>query len=258
MTTQGERAKRKRRADWGGIAIVLLILLGGALIVPSSLYSRYVPVTVSGPVHGLHGTLRALLDSALMSVGTLRNFMIGSNMNESVSSVSTATNPSMNGGWATGFFALVNSNRGSTDQLTPCTSLSNLAKFRFGTMNTGKNWEVSHYGYQQDLTRYLGGLVIGSFGEEYFFPDGYSPDAFARNVNTTAPYHWQGLVDPQFHYYGYYFGNGPVIEYSGYACRAPTEIVGEGVNMTEVGAPNCNISVVHGTWFVIELGSVCP
>lgn len=213
-----------------------------AFVFYPSFYTEFFPQDVSGPL------LQAR--SSLVSMATdIENFLGDTG----------SRSPTVNSTWAGQFFSQLNVDRGEAGALSPCPSLSSFAEYRFDDMTTGTNYEISHYNYQTDLQTYFQGQA-GSYEEEYFFPDGYTPSAYLGIIQQQAPEHWAGLMNSSYASVGYYIGQGPVITYSqnlGSTCNAPTEVVGEGVNMTQI-ASGCKITVVQGAWFVIELSSVCP
>lgn len=222
--------------------VIICLVLAVSFIWYPAIYQDYLPPSMSKPVLQARSELLSLasdLDASLINTGP--------------------NGPTINSTWAQQFFAQLDVDRGAAGDLAPCPSLSEFAQYRFNDMTTGKNYEISHYNYQNDLKSYYQG-TSGSFEEEYFFPDGYTPSAYLELIQQKAPVHWLGLLNSTFTNYGYDLGKGPEIEYSSYlgtTCNAPSEVVGEGVNMTQI-ASGCRVSVVQGTWFVIELSSVCP
>jgi hypothetical protein len=157
--------------------------------------------------------------------------------------------------WVSQFVGTVNSDRqGGT--LTDCPALDAFAMSRFQTMTTGKNWEVTHYDYDQDLQKTFGGTE-GSYSEDYFFPtEPYlkTPAGFVELVQTTDPGHWGDLTNPAYRYYGaYYEGTGPILLFQ--ASCAPGEFTA-GINQTATYA-GCPHQQVTGNWLVMELSNVC-
>jgi hypothetical protein len=166
-------------------------------------------------------------------------------------------NPTINDTWVHSFMATVNAYRSNLSNynqsirsliansnlsLHESPILDNLSKSRFIEMTSDGHYQITHYG--------AGG---GSYGEVVFYPSGYSPEAYAQNVRTTAPLHWQLLVSPQFGYYGYYVGQGPVVEAEG-SCNAPSELPGPNINVTQwFEGYGCTPIVVNSTWLVIDL-----
>ena len=224
-------------------AIVLVVLSVGSFTFFPAFYSEYLPSAIASPI--------------LQTRDKLLTFVVDSTSSMSVTSLVGGT-PAANAGWVTRFFATVNQARRGPP-LVPCPALNSFAKYRFDDMTQGKNYEISHYNFGNDFQSYYGESVSGSFGEEYFFTDGYTPSNFASHLEDTASFHWQGLLDSGYGSYGYYLGKGPVIQYVGFegSCNSPTEVLGEGVNMTQIGS-GCILHVSNETWLVIELANACP
>jgi len=173
-----------------------------------------------------------------------------------VAAQSSTTDVPFGPAWVSQFMGIIDSNRGSGQTLADCPALDTFAMTRFQTMTTGKNWEVTHYGYDQDLEKAFGGTA-GSYSEDYFFPtEPYlkTPTSFAKLVQNTDPGHWSDLMDTGHRYYGaYYAGQGPILLFE--ASCAPSEFTG-GINQTAQYA-GCPHTQVNGTWLVIELSNVC-
>jgi len=110
----------------------------------------------------------------------------------------------INSQWVSTFMSVVNAQRQQSGlrPLVENQALDNTAKTRFDTMIT--HYQISHYG--------AAGLNIG---EVVFYPDGYSPQDYAVNLQNTAPLHWQLLLDPQLGVYGYHVEIGPTVEILG-------------------------------------------
>lgn len=167
--------------------------------------------------------------------------------------------PAINGTWATQFFSNVSTTRGNA--YAYCPSLSNFAKVRFNTMSA--NYGISHYGYNQNFQSFYGTVYNTYFGEEVFYPSGYTPSGYVSDIQTSAPLHWQLLSSNNFSDYGYYIRNGPdYVIYGpngGYATCSVTEIPGPNINISQYFAQyGCTVAVSNQTWFVIELASSCP
>jgi len=168
----------------------------------------------------------------------------------------------INNTWVEQFFENVSLIRGSSYYY--CQNLSDFAKVRFNTMVT--NYGISHYGYDQDFDRIYGNLSFTqntSFGEEVLYPSGYTPKAFISELETSAPLHWDMLVNKTFLYYGYDIQNGPhYVAYGpngGYSPCPATEIPGPNINIPQYLAQyGCTVATENETWFVMELSSSCP
>lgn len=155
--------------------------------------------------------------------------------------------------WAGRFFSNVSSAREAP--LALCPTLSEFAWLRFNT-SVSRPW-LSHYGNQEDNARYFSDVYYTKFGEEIFYPEGYPPSSFASGLQESAPVHWEGLVDPEFRYYGYHLGRGPAYELVGPCPK--TEIPGPMIDIREYfGRYGCTVSESDKTYLVIELASSCP
>jgi len=165
----------------------------------------------------------------------------------------------INNTWAEQFFENVSLIRGSPYYY--CQNLSDFAKVRFNTMVT--NYGISHYGYDQDFDRIYGTTYNTYIGEEVLYPRGYTPKAYISELETSAPLHWNALVNKTFVYYGYDIQNGPAyVIYGpngGYSPCPTTEIPGPNINISQYFAQyGCTVATENETWFVIELSSSCP
>lgn len=172
-----------------------------------------------------------------------------------------ATGPAINSTWANSFFAYLNQYRvnSSVSPLRYCQVLSNFAEVRFQTMV--QNYEISHYGYNQDFSSFFGVIYNVAFAEEYFHPDGYTPQEYPAYIMQNAPIHWQGLMDSTYKDYGYYTSYGPSYAiYGPNGSPCPTsEIPGPNINIPAYFAQyGCTTKVINSSWFVIELASSCP
>ncbi|MGC8730606.1 MAG: hypothetical protein ACP5RP_04485, partial [Candidatus Micrarchaeia archaeon] len=164
----------------------------------------------------------------------------------------------INSTWVSNFFENVSEQRGMPYRY--CQNLSTFAKARFNTMVS--DYGISHYGYDQDFNNFYGGVYNTYFAEEVFYPSG-TPADFVSEVISTAPLHWQLLVNKTFAYYGYYLQNGPTYAIygpdNGYQPCPVTEIPGPNINISQYFAQyGCSVAVENETWFVIEIASACP
>jgi hypothetical protein len=150
--------------------------------------------------------------------------------------------------WIASFFSIVNSQRSTP--LTESGTLDQFAALRFNTIVS--HFPITHYGYDQDFQSFFSGQSIYA-SEEYFYPQG-SPSDYAQNIQTTAPVHWQGLLDSTYAHYGYYLGDGPVTEIY-QPCSAPLEIIGSINETQQLQQYGCQFTIVTGTYLVIELSS---
>ncbi|MCW6160733.1 MAG: hypothetical protein LVQ97_00920 [Candidatus Micrarchaeales archaeon] len=171
----------------------------------------------------------------------------------------------INSTWATAFFRNVSKRRGETYNY--CANLSDFAKIRFNTMV--QDYGISHYGYAEDFNRTwpngvrYGDEIYQGFGEEVFYPVGYTPSNYVQYIIAAAPLHWQELIDTNLTAYGYYIGNGPAYEIlgpnGGYTECPVTEIPGPNINISQYFAGyGCSVEVANLTYFVIELAPFCP
>jgi hypothetical protein len=208
-----------------------------------------------------------VIASAVTNQSTISSFNtsfsgINSTISSTLSSISSSiSGPQINATWANEFFSGLNSYRSiySAQVLEYCPSLSSFAKVRFNTMV--KNYEISHYGYDQDLKSYFGNVYNVAFEEEYFFPSGYTPADYLDYIQEYAPIHWQGLINSTYDNYGFYIAHGPNYEVSGPdgdSCPV-TEIPGPNINIPQFLAQyGCTVQVENQSWFIVELASSCP
>lgn len=97
-------------------------------------------------------------------------------------------------------------------------------------------------------------ILPGEHGEELLYPSGSDPNGYATQIETLAPLHWQDLMSPTFHSYGFFLGTGPTYLFTN-ACSA-TEILGPNINQTSFFAQQgCRYDVRPGVWLVLELGT---
>jgi len=240
------RKKIRKVMQFFGILFLLLVIIE----------SLGLATTTSGnsPSANPTNTLANSLSSAINKV------------NSAVNNMSSSINPPINSSWANEFFANVSTQRGAPYYYCPV--LSEFARTRFHTM--AANYGISHYGYNQDFNTYWpGGYASGpyiytAFGEEVFYPSGYTPRAYVSQVISTAPGHWQELSNTSLTYYGFYIARGPAYEIlgpgGGYGEACPvTEIPGPNINISQFFAQyGCSVELSNLTYFVIEIASVCP
>lgn len=188
-----------------------------------------------------------------------------STVSTSSTSTTTISQTELDAGWATELFNNISTVRG--EQYSYCSNLSQFAQVRFNTMSTGNNYTVSHWGYDQNFDEFYGGVYNTYFAEEVFYPNiglgGDTPNSYMNQIQTTAPLHWQLLVDDNYSYYGYYIQTGPTyVIYGpdgGYAVCPVTEIPGPNINISQFFAQyGCTVQESTETWLVIEIASACP
>ncbi|MFP3313207.1 MAG: CAP domain-containing protein [Thermocladium sp.] len=169
----------------------------------------------------------------------------------------TYTQSTIDPTWVSQFISIVNQYRQSSGAppLQYCQWLSNFAYVRFETMI--QNPAISHYGFDQDFNKYLsqyqGFLMVG---EEGLYPSGYTPSEYVQNMQSEAPLHWEGLMNGNFTYYGYYIGYGPDYVIVG-SCPV-TEIPGPNIDIPQyLQSYGCSVELENTTWLVIELSNWC-
>jgi len=179
------------------------------------------------------------------------------NISTTIQSIITFTQPTINSTRVFQFFSIVNQYRQSNGAppLQYCPWLDNFAHIRFETMI--QNPAISHYNFDQDYNEYLS--QYQSFllvGEEVLYPDGYTPDKYVQILQSEAPIHWNGLIDSNYTYYGYYIGYGPTYAIIG-SCPV-TEIPGPNINIPQYfQSYGCSSELENDTWLVIELSNWC-
>jgi len=181
------------------------------------------------------------------------------NISTTIQSTITSTQPTINSTWVFQFFSIVNQYRQSigAPPLQYCPWLDNFAYVRFETMI--QNPAISHYGFDQDFNEYFSqyqNYLSLSIGEEVLYPDGYTPDEYVQDMQSSAPIHWEGLIDANYTYYGYYIGYGPDYVIIG-SCPV-TEIPGPNINVPQYfQSYGCSVELENDTWLVIELSNWC-
>ena len=179
------------------------------------------------------------------------------NISATIQSAITSIQPTINSTWVFQFFSIVNQYRQSTGAppLQYCPWLDNFAHIRFETMI--QNPAISHYGFDQDYNEYLSQYQdFLSVGEEVLYPNGYTPKDYAQYMQSNAPIHWEGLLNSNYMYYGYYIGYGPTYAIIG-SCSV-TEIPGPNINVPQyLQSYGCSVDIENDTWLVIELSNWC-
>ena len=179
------------------------------------------------------------------------------NISATIQSAITSIQPTINSTWVFQFFSIVNQYRQSTGAppLQYCPWLDNFAHIRFETMI--QNPAISHYGFDQDYNEYLSQYQdFLSVGEEVLYPNGYTPKDYVQYMQSNAPIHWEGLLNSNYMYYGYYIGYGPTYAIIG-SCSV-TEIPGPNINVPQyLQSYGCSVDIENDTWLVIELSNWC-
>ena len=143
--------------------------------------------------------------------------------------------------WVDSFMKEVNAERAKygLQPMRESSDLNAIAYSRFNTMI--KRPEISHYG--------AGAYNVG---EVVFYPSGFTPKDYVKDIQDTAYLHWELLADPMFSYYGYYVSSGPTIQIYG-ACSS-REVPGPNINVEDCFKElGCQTSWGTSTWLVIEM-----
>jgi len=155
--------------------------------------------------------------------------------------------------WVQQFIYDTNQYRPTSSPLVYKPSLDNFSWLRYQSMVS--NYEISHYGFQQDVASYFGNVKQQvAVGEVVYFPSGSSPESYMQDVETNSPIHWNTMIDSQYHYFGYYIGSGPTYQVDKGCTHA--EVPGPNINMTEYFTSNgCSFTVTTATWLVLDFSS---
>lgn len=160
----------------------------------------------------------------------------------------------INSQWITNFNTNLSTHRNPS--LKECSTLDQFARVRFNTSTEGSNWEISHYGFTNDSTSFLGGKYYYYTGEVVLYPNGYTPSDYIPYLMSEAPGHYNLLVDENFSYYGYYIGQAPT--FGVYQPCSVTEIPGPNINELQFYQEHgCRTTVENVTWVVIDLSLYC-
>lgn len=237
---------------------VRFVLVGFAIVIIANLtigYSSYIASIRSSLINSSGANAGNNVATANSTFGQFTNLTT-----EIVSAIGTTFSiQTLNSTWANEFFDNVSTTRGV--HYNYCNSLSDFATKRFFTM--ASNYGISHYGYDQDFQSYYGTIYNTAFGEEVFYPSGYSPKGYVNQIITTAPLHWDLLANSSLSYYGYYLGNGPTYSIygpnGGYSICPVTEIPGPNIDIKQFFAQyGCSVTATNDTYFVMEIASSCP
>lgn len=143
--------------------------------------------------------------------------------------------------WVSSFMTEVNAERAKygLQPMKESSDLNAIAYSRFNNMI--KRPEISHYG--------AGDYNVG---EVVFYPSGFTPKDYVKDIQDTAYLHWELLADPMFSYYGYYVGKGPTIQIYG-SCSSK-EIPGPNINVEDYFKERgCQTSWGTSIWLVIDM-----
>ena len=186
--------------------------------------------------------------------------IMSSNSSTSASIPTPPALTTVNRTWVSDFIAIVNQYRAneSAPPLTYSSYLASFSEIRFHTMTAGDNYEISHYGFDQDFNSYFSGQSI-AVGEVVFYPEGETPSQFVTTLIDSAHLYWKLLMDPEFTQYGYFVGRGDAVIAEGVGAGSPPstiEIPGPNINITQFIANEGYTPVVqNSTWLVIDLAS---
>ncbi len=161
--------------------------------------------------------------------------------------------------WGNEFFHNVSVIRDS--QYTYCPPLGAFAQTRFYTLSS--NYQISHYNYSHDVA--AAGYQSYLLEEEYFHPPLVTPPgAYAASLAEQAPLHWQGLINRNYSYFGFYWGTAKAVGVAPNGSKPSCstggyEITGPNVNITQfLQQKGCATDVYNTTYFVVELANKCP
>jgi uncharacterized protein YkwD len=171
---------------------------------------------------------------------------------ESEVGIRTPSSSQIGSSWVFQFMNDTNQYR-STSPLTYDPSLDNFSEIRFQSMVA--NYQISHYGFDQDVASYFGQVSHQiAVGEVVYFPVGTSPEQYLQEIQSDSPGHWQTMMDTSYHNFGYYIGQGPAYEVDK---NCPTvEVPGPNINESQYfAAQGCTFTIVNTTWLVIDFTS---
>ncbi|MEM3326445.1 MAG: hypothetical protein QXK63_03265, partial [Thermoproteus sp.] len=258
-------ARRGRRATVVAalFLVIILGLVGGWLYYAenrSAQTTAYTYIVSTGTTPYVMQTTTAQATTTMQTVTAQATIATQTTTAQATTAQTTTTETSQSAPidptWVQQFIGQVNQYRAQegAPPLQHCPWLDNFAQIRFATMQT--NIDVSHYGFDQDYSEYLGmyrGLVVG---EEALFPDRYTPDSYVEYMQAKAPIHWQGLLNSRYGYYGYYIGRG-----FGFAVTNTcpiTEIPGPGIDIPQYYQEyGCQYTIENMTWLVVEMSNYC-
>lgn len=159
--------------------------------------------------------------------------------------VSEIGGPTIDAQWVTQLMATVNQARQAQGlvSMAESTSLDQLAQQRLQIETEGNHWQITHYGYQD---------LPPGVGEVVYYPSGYSSSDYASYLQSSAPLHWNLMMDSSFSSYGFAIGQGTTVEI--YGSCPNTELPGPGINVTQFFAQEgCDAVPATSTWLVIDM-----
>jgi len=159
--------------------------------------------------------------------------------------------PTIDASWVSSFMSYVNQARqnAGAPALTHSSNLDQFSAQRFQTSTSGNNYEISHYGFDQDANSFFGNDY--NVGEVVYYPSGYQASDYPSYLQTNAPGHWNLMMDSTLTQYGYYIGTGNTVEFEG-SCSL-TEIPGPNINVTQLAIQDgCTPITLSATWLIID------
>lgn len=227
----------KRQKNWLKYLIIILIIL--------LLWQSYVHKdTLFNPVLKVYNKTNFSLFLPI-SFGNLtlesnsNNQSEGSNTNKGIfNDIGTFfTGPKIDDTWVHNFISIINNDR--AHPLKESNMLNSIAEKRFNKMM--ENPYISHYGAD-----------VYNVGEVIFYPEGNTEQAFAEDIQQTAPLHWDLLMDSSLSIYGYHIEEGPNIVIVG-SCST-TEIPGPNIDVEEFFRQRgCTTERQNSLWLVIDM-----
>lgn len=143
--------------------------------------------------------------------------------------------------WVLNFMTIVNNDRvkKGLSVMKVSSKLNNMANIRFEKMM--EKPFISHYG----ISDY-------NVGEVVLYPDGFTEQNYAIDLQKNAYLHWDGLMNPSSTQYGYHIEEGQVI--SVYDPCSETEIPGADIDVKEFFEQHgCRTIETNTIWLVIDM-----
>ena len=151
--------------------------------------------------------------------------------------------------WVDEFVQQVNQARGGSI-LSENSTLDRFAAIRFA--NASKNFQISDYGFVQDVTGFFHQNGTSYAQEVLLYPSVYTPEGYATFLSEYALGHWAALTDLGYRHFGYAVAQAPY-----YVVSLPCsvyEIPHGGINITQYFQQRgCTTSIEKVTWLVIVL-----
>lgn len=228
-------------------AILLILLIVGLVYQNQASLRQLNTSTIQGVFQDESSYLTAMVawSANLSQSNPSSNSLSGSHTTGQNSNPLQFSGSTINATWVQQFIARVNSARQAQglQPLTVSGTLDQFAQQRFQLETEGNHWQITHYGYQD---------IPPGVGEVVFYPDGFTPSDYASNIQTTAPLHWNLLMDASFSAFGYALGQGTTLGI--YQPCPSTELPGPGINVTQWFAQQgCHTVQEISTWLVIDM-----